>query len=238
MIKPKRVRQVKTPKADVPLTSITPRNAKQAEYLTALRTKDQVISIGPAGAGKTWLATCHAGQQLIVGKKERLIFTRPTISRKEHELGFLPGTADEKIEPWLVPIMDSLSDVMSTGTIARRRKEGSISYLPFQHMRGRTLKDAIVVLDEAQNCDLESLKMFVTRMGEGSQFLINGDLEQVDIKNSGLTTLMKIAKLYVPSVSVIEFGDEDIVRSVNTKQWVTGFRRYACNSVDQYNQLP
>jgi phosphate starvation-inducible PhoH-like protein len=203
------------------LTAQTP---NQCLYLTELRSREQVFGVGPAGTGKTYLAARHALQQVLAGRKKRLVIARPTVARKRHQIGFLPGSADEKLGPWLVPVLDSLADECGVAVVERMRKDGAITFLSFEHMRGRTLKDAVVILDEAQNCSYGDLRTFLTRTGENAQVLVNGDTDQCDIDDSGLADVLALIERHAVDAAVIRFTDDDVVRSEIARQWVRAFR--------------
>lgn len=192
---------------------ITPRSPNQAAYINAMRTHEMVFGIGPAGTGKTYLAVALAVSMYKEGLIDRLIFCRPAVEAGEN-LGFLPGDMQEKIDPYLRPIYDALHDSMPGDQIAKKIANGDIEIAPLAFMRGRTLKNAFVILDEAQNTTTMQMKMFLTRMGEGSRMVITGDASQVDLKpgvQSGLHEARSILR-DVEGVSFIEFGTEDVVR--------------------------
>jgi len=223
-------RQVKIDKSDAgtaELKPFEPLNATQATLFAALEHSDQVFAIGPAGTGKTYIAARKAIRKLILGQVERLIIARPTAAKAKHRLGFLPGKADDKIAPWLVPVLDGFKAEVSGATIEKMRKAGSIEFLPFEHMRGRSLSGAVVILDEAQNCDLGDLKLFLTRVGSGTQVIVCGDVDQVDIPDSGLASVLAMIEPCGISAVVVEFSDDDVVRSGIAKQWVKAFRTTA-----------
>jgi phosphate starvation-inducible PhoH-like protein len=204
---------------------LVPRNEAQSDLLDALNENLQVFAIGPAGTGKTYLAARHAIRQVLDARKERLFIARPTVSKQKHRMGFLPGNADDKLEPWLVPIMDALKVECSAATIAKMRHDKQIEFLAFEHMRGRTLANAVVILDEAQNCDLGDLKLFLTRTGDGTQIIVCGDMDQVDIPDTGLERVVNMIDEFDLTPDVIEFDDADVVRSPAAKEWVGAFSR-------------
>lgn len=192
---------------------ITPRSPRQAEYIEAIRSKEMVFGIGPAGTGKTYLAVALAVSMYKDGDIDRMIFCRPAVEAGEN-LGFLPGDMQEKIDPYLRPIYDALHDSMPGDQIAKKIANGDIEIAPLAFMRGRTLKNAFVILDEAQNTTSMQMKMFLTRMGEGTRMVITGDPSQVDLKPgvpSGLHEARAILK-GVEGIAMIEFGQEDVVR--------------------------
>lgn len=204
---------------------LTPKTETQKFYLECLNTETQVFAIGGAGTGKTYIASRFAIRKLVEGKYEKLIIARPTVANKRHELGFLPGNLEAKLRPWLVPILSSFGDEISPADVDKLKNLGKIEFLSFEHMRGRTFNDAIIILDEAQNCSYADLKLFLTRIGENSLTIVNGDTDQVDIADSGLETIIDLIYDYDLTPSVVEFTEEDVVRSANAKEWVTTFNK-------------
>lgn len=192
---------------------IAPRSPNQAAYIDAMRTHEMVFGIGPAGTGKTYLAVALAVSMYKEGLIDRLVFCRPAVEAGEN-LGFLPGDMQEKIDPYLRPIYDALHDSMPGDQIAKKVANGDIEIAPLAFMRGRTLKNAFVILDEAQNTTSMQMKMFLTRMGEGTRMVITGDPSQVDLKpgiQSGLHEARNILR-NVEGVAFVEFGTEDVIR--------------------------
>lgn len=203
---------------------LVPKTNMQAAYIEALEDGDQVFAVGGAGTGKTYIASRHALRQLLDGECDKVIVTRPTVTKKKHELGFLPGSLDDKLGPWLIPLVDAMKDETSSNEVKRLMREGKIEFLSFEHMRGRSLPDCVVILDEAQNCDLADLRMFLTRIGENTQVIVCGDTDQVDIPDSGLDAVVDmILKNRKTSATLIEFSDEDVVRSETAREWVEAF---------------
>jgi len=199
---------IKTPKK-----SVIPRSEKQKEYVRALRQSDIVISAGPAGTGKTFLAVA-VGLTLLLDKKiERIILSRPAVEAGER-LGFLPGDMKEKVDPYLRPLYDSLYDLFDFEKIQRMIEIGDIEIAPLAFMRGRTLKNSFAILDEAQNATDTQIKMFLTRIGENSKLVINGDPSQIDLPNKALSGLDRSKKLlgHLNEISVIDFDHSDVVR--------------------------
>ncbi len=192
---------------------ITPRSPTQAAYVRALLENELVFGLGPAGTGKTYLAVAVAASLLLEGAIDRIILTRPAIEAGER-LGFLPGGLEEKIDPYMRPLYDALYDMMPGEKVARRREAGDIEVAPLAYMRGRTLSNAFIILDEAQNTTPIQMKMFLTRMGERSRMVVTGDGSQVDLplgSKSGLTDALEtLAGL--PDIKVVKFGPEDVVR--------------------------
>ena len=199
---------IKTPKK-----SVIPRSEKQKNYVRALRESDIVISCGPAGTGKTFLAVAVALTMLLDKKIERIILSRPAVEAGER-LGFLPGDMREKVDPYLRPLYDSLYDLLDFEKIQKRIEIGDIEIAPLAFMRGRTLKNSFAILDEAQNATDTQIKMFLTRIGENSKIVINGDPSQIDLPNKSLSGLNKSKKLlgHLNEISVVDFDHSDVVR--------------------------
>ena len=199
---------IKTPKK-----SIIPRSEKQKEYVRALRQSDIVISAGPAGTGKTFLAVAVGLTMLLEKKIERIILSRPAVEAGER-LGFLPGDMKEKVDPYLRPLYDSLYDLFDFEKIQRMIEIGDIEIAPLAFMRGRTLKNSFTILDEAQNATDTQIKMFLTRIGENSKIVINGDPSQIDLPNKSMSGLDRSKKLlsHLNEISVVDFDHSDVVR--------------------------
>ena len=194
--------------------TIVPRSAMQIEYMRSLLKNDIIFALGPAGTGKTYLAVAQAVSQLMTGSVQRLILSRPAVEAGER-LGFLPGDMKEKVDPYLRPIYDALYDCMPPEQVERRIASGEIEIAPIAFMRGRTLGDAFVILDEAQNTTPAQMKMFLTRFGQNSRMLICGDPRQVDIpggdSQSGLADAVRRLE-GVEGIEMIRFTSEDVVR--------------------------
>lgn len=192
---------------------ISPRSTTQAAYLNAIDKHSMTFGIGPAGTGKTYLAVAAGVQLLTEGKVEKMIFSRPAVEAGEH-LGFLPGDMQEKIDPYLRPVYDALYDMLPQDQVVRMMASKQIEIAPLAFMRGRTLADAYVVLDEAQNTTAMQMKMFLTRMGERSKMIINGDITQTDLPNHQLSGLAEAVRLLRPikDIAFIEFTAADVVR--------------------------
>jgi len=193
--------------------SISPRSPGQAEYLVAMRDHELTFGVGPAGTGKTYLAAAMAISHMIEGKVRRLILSRPAVEAGER-LGFLPGDMKEKVDPYLRPLYDALYDMLPRDQVEKRIEAGSIEIAPLAFMRGRTLSEAFVILDEAQNTTPAQMKMFLTRLGEGSRMVVNGDLSQVDLPRgvkSGLRDALDTLR-GVKGVAVKRFNADDVVR--------------------------
>ncbi len=199
---------IKTPKK-----SVIPRSEKQKNYVSALKESDVIISTGPAGTGKTFLAVAVALTMLLDKRIERIILSRPAVEAGER-LGFLPGDMREKVDPYLRPLYDSLYDLLDFEKIQKRIEIGDIEIAPLAFMRGRTLKNSFAILDEAQNATDIQIKMFLTRIGENSKIVINGDPSQVDLPNKSLSGLNKSKKLlgHLKEISVVDFDHTDVVR--------------------------
>jgi len=199
---------IKTPKK-----SIIPRSKKQKEYVKALKESQIVMSLGPAGTGKTYLAVAAALTMLIEKKVERIILSRPAVEAGE-KLGFLPGDMKDKIDPYLRPLYDSLYDLLDYNKIQKKIESGEIEIAPLAFMRGRTLKNSFAILDEAQNATETQIKMFLTRIGENSRLVVNGDPSQIDLPNknqSGLAKSQDILK-NIKEISIINFSHQDVMR--------------------------
>ena len=199
---------IKTPKK-----TVIPRSAKQKKYVKALRDSEIVISAGPAGTGKTFLAVAVALSLLLEKKIERIILSRPAVEAGER-LGFLPGDMREKVDPYLRPLYDSLYDLLDFEKIQKKIEVGDIEIAPLAFMRGRTLKNSFAILDEAQNATDTQIKMFLTRIGENLKIVVNGDPSQIDLPNKSLSGLNHSKKLlgHLKEISVVDFDHNDVVR--------------------------
>ena len=199
---------IKTPKR-----SVIPRSKKQKEYVRSLKTNQITISLGPAGTGKTYLAVAVALTMLLEKKVERIILSRPAVEAGER-LGFLPGDMKDKIDPYLRPLYDSLYDLLDYDRIQRKIESGAIEIAPLAFMRGRTLKNSFAILDEAQNATETQIKMFLTRIGENSKLVVNGDPSQVDLPNKNQSGLIKSQAILksIKEISVINFDHQDVMR--------------------------
>ena len=199
---------IKTPKK-----SIIPRSEKQKDYVRALRENDIIISAGPAGTGKTFLAVAVGLTMLLEKKIERIILSRPAVEAGER-LGFLPGDMKEKVDPYLRPLYDSLYDLFDFEKIQRMIEIGDIEIAPLAFMRGRTLKNSFAILDEAQNATDTQIKMFLTRIGENSKIVVNGDPTQIDLPNKNMSGLVRSKELlgHLNEIAVVDFDHSDVVR--------------------------
>jgi phosphate starvation-inducible PhoH-like protein len=205
---------------------VTARTPVQKIYMEALRKYALVLGTGPAGTGKTYLAVAAAAAALSAGEVDRIILSRPAVEAGER-LGFLPGDMKEKVDPYLRPLYDALYDVLPAHTVARGLTEGTIEIAPIAFMRGRTLRDAFIILDEAQNTTPQQMKMFLTRLGEGSRMVVNGDPSQVDLPfgiTSGLAQATFLLK-DVEGVAHIAFTEADIVRHPLVSRIVAAYDR-------------
>lgn len=199
----------------------------QQEYIQAIRENTLTFGIGPAGTGKTYLAMAAAVEALLAGGVRRIILTRPAVEAGER-LGFLPGGLTEKVDPYLRPLYDALWDMLGPDETTRLTERGTIEIAPLAYMRGRTLNDACVVLDEAQNTSPEQMKMFLTRLGFNSKMVITGDTTQTDLpsaQRSGLTVVRSIIS-GIPGVAFVELGSRDVVRHRIVAAIVEAYERY------------
>ncbi len=205
---------------------VTARTPTQADYLRAIDESELVFAEGPAGTGKTYLAVAKAVERLVRGDVERIILSRPAVEAGE-QLGFLPGDMREKVDPYLRPLYDALHDMMPAQQVQKRLESGEIEVAPLAFMRGRTLANAFVILDEAQNTTAVQMKMFLTRLGENSRMVITGDLSQVDLPRgtrSGLRDACE-ALSHVDAIRFLKFQDADVVRHPLVGKIVRAYRR-------------
>jgi phosphate starvation-inducible PhoH-like protein len=206
---------------------VMPKSVNQRKYLDAIEQHDIVFGIGPAGTGKTYLAMAQAVSFLVAKRVSRIILARPAVEAGE-KLGFLPGDLQEKVNPYLRPLYDALYDMMEIERADRMLERGTIEVAPIAFMRGRTLNDAFVILDEAQNTTSEQMKMFLTRLGYGSKAVITGDVTQIDLptaRASGLVEALKVIK-GVEGISFVHFDDKDVVRHPLVQQIVKAYEAY------------
>lgn len=195
------------------LKHINPRTATQAQFVEAMNTHDMVFGMGPAGTGKTYLAVAKAVDEMLANRVEKIILTRPAVEAGEN-LGFLPGDLKEKIDPYLRPLYDALYEMLPRDVVGKKIANGEIEIAPLAYMRGRTLTHAMIILDEAQNTTPMQMKMFLTRLGEGSRMVINGDLTQTDLPRGGVSGLAEAERILkkVPEIAFVEFTNKDVVR--------------------------
>lgn len=203
--------------------AIKPLNDAQAAYINALKVHPQTVVLGPAGTGKTWIAATYAADLLRERRIEKIILTRPNVPCGR-SLGFFPGSLEEKFAPWAAPVIDAIRERIGTGAYEIAVKNGDIEMVPFEVMRGRSWKDAFILLDEAQNASPAEMKTFLTRIGEDCTVVINGDISQCDLREtSGLYTILQMIEKQALPVPVIEFTLNDIVRSGICEMWVRAF---------------
>ena len=210
---------------------VVPKSVTQKKYLDAIEQHDIVFGIGPAGTGKTYLAMAQAVSFLLSKRVSRIILARPAVEAGE-KLGFLPGDLQEKVNPYLRPLYDALYDMMDLERAERLLERGTIEVAPIAFVRGRTLNDAFVILDEAQNTTSEQMKMFLTRLGFGSKAVITGDVTQIDLptgRTSGLVEAMKVIG-HVQGISFIHFDEKDVVRHALVQQIVKAYEAYGGGS--------
>lgn len=205
---------------------ISPKSVVQKHYIDAIRCHDIVIGIGPAGTGKTYLAMAMAIASLVKKEIDRIILTRPAVEAGE-KLGFLPGDLYEKVNPYLRPLYDALHDMMDLEKASRLLQKGIIEVAPLAFMRGRTLNDSFVILDEAQNTTAEQMKMFLTRLGFSSKAVITGDITQIDLpagKPSGLVQIQRILDK-IQGIKFVYFSEKDVVRHPLVQEIIVAYER-------------
>jgi phosphate starvation-inducible protein PhoH and related proteins len=207
---------------------IVPINEKQSAYLDALKSSAQVAVLGPAGTGKTWIAATYAADLYRQRRIDKIILTRPNVP-SGRSLGFFPGGLNEKFAPWVAPVVEAIVERIGRAAYDIAVKNDDIQLVPFEVMRGRSWKDAFILLDEAQNATPAEMKTFLTRVGENCTVVINGDVSQCDLReSSGLTTVLHLIKSQGLPVPVIEFTRDDIVRSGQCAMWVAAFAEAGC----------
>jgi phosphate starvation-inducible PhoH-like protein len=218
--------------------NVTPKTLNQKLYIEAIEKYDMVFGIGPAGTGKTYLAVSMAVRALLDKKISRIVLTRPAVEAGER-LGFLPGTLQEKIDPYLKPLYDALYDMLDVERVDRHLERGVIEIAPIAFMRGRTLNDSFVILDEAQNTTPEQMKMFVTRIGYNSKAVITGDITQVDLPLGKMSGLIEARNVIsgVEGISFIHFNERDVVRHPLVQRIVRAYESYNAQSVARQQPL-
>ena len=207
---------------------VAPKSVNQRRYLDAIERHDIVFGIGPAGTGKTYLAMAEAVSFLLAKKVTRIVLARPAVEAGE-KLGFLPGDLQEKVNPYLRPLYDALYDMLDVERVERLLDRGTIEIAPIAFMRGRTLNDAFVILDEAQNTTSEQMKMFLTRLGFGSKAVVTGDITQIDLptgRTSGLIEAMKVVS-NIDGIAFVYFDERDVVRHKLVQQIVKAYESYS-----------
>ena len=206
-----------------PLSGIVPKTENQGKLLEALRSSRQVFILGPAGTGKTYVTATYAADLYSMNKIDKIVITRPHVAVGK-ELGFLKGDLQEKTMPWALPVLDVLEKHLGKGAVETGIKAGNIEMAPLALMRGRSFDNAFIIVDETQNITTHELKMLLTRVGEGTTIVLNGDVQQSDLKEAdGLTKVIHMAKKHMLPVPIIEFNMDDIIRSDITKMWVKTF---------------
>lgn len=206
---------------------VRPKTVGQKNYVNAIRKNTITLGVGPAGTGKTYLAVALAVRAFKAHEVHKIILTRPAVEAGE-KLGFLPGDLQNKVDPYLRPLYDALFDMFGAETFARHMEKSTIEVAPLAYMRGRTLDDAFIILDEAQNTTSEQIKMFLTRLGEGSRMVITGDVTQIDLpekRRSGLIEAMKVLR-HVDDVATIRFTDKDVVRHKLVQDIIKAYENY------------
>jgi len=225
--KPKRTRRKTNYKgAEKKATSgIVAKTHKQKEFLDALQVSSQVFVLGPAGTGKTYVTATYAADLYTTKQIDKIVITRPHVAVGK-ELGFLKGDLTEKTMPWALPVLDVLEKHLGKGAVETGIKNGNIEMAPLALMRGRSFDSAFIIVDETQNITTHELKMLLTRVGEGTTIVLNGDVQQSDLKEAdGLSKVIHLAKKYMLPVPIIEFGVDDIIRSDITAMWVKTFMK-------------
>src|SRR4051812_5918521 len=206
---------------------LAPKSVNQRRYLEAIERNDMVFGIGPAGTGKTYLAVAMAVSALINKQVARIILTRPAVEAGER-LGFLPGTLQEKVDPYLRPLYDALYDMLEADKVEKLLERNTIEIAPIAFMRGRTLNDSFIILDEAQNSTPEQIKRVLTRLGFNSKMVINGDITQIDLPNARRSGLIEATEVLkgVEGISFVQFDDKDVVRHTLVQRIVRSYEKY------------
>mgnify|MGYP001403331240 FL=1 len=209
-----------------PRKSVIARSKKQSDYIKALKEKDIIMALGPAGTGKSFLAVSVAITMLMEKKVERVILSRPAVEAGE-KLGFLPGDMKEKVDPYLKPLYDALYDLFGFEKIEKKIESGEIEIAPLAFMRGRTLKNSYAILDEAQNATVTQIKMFLTRIGENSKLVVNGDPSQIDLLNKSHSGLVKSKNILnkIKEIEIVEFDHKDVVRHPLVSKIIQAYKK-------------
>jgi phosphate starvation-inducible PhoH-like protein len=217
---------------------LAPKTVMQRRYLEAIERNDLVFGIGPAGTGKTYLAVAMAIQALIGKRVSRIILTRPAVEAGE-KLGFLPGSLQEKIDPYLRPLYDALYDMLESDKVEKLLERTSIEVAPLAFMRGRTLNDSFIILDEAQNSTSEQMKMVLTRQGFNSKMVVTGDLTQIDLPNGRRSGLLDAAEILkgVEGISFVNFDERDVVRHSLVQRIVRAYEKYNADVAERQLSL-
>lgn len=220
----KRTRRVKT-KFDDDKSHLTlvPKTEKQKDYIEALNEASQVVVFGPSGTGKTYVVSTYAASLYHTKQIDKIVITRPHVAVGK-DLGYLKGDLEDKTKPWALPVLDVLEEHLGKGVVDTGIKNGNIEIAPLALMRGRSFNNAFIICDETQNITFHELKMLLTRVGEGTKLVLNGDIMQSDLKEAdGLSKVVHLVKKYMLPVPIVEFEVDDIIRSSMTKMWVECF---------------
>lgn len=204
---------------------LLPKTEAQALYIEALKDSSQCVVFGPAGTGKTYVVSTYAANEYHLKNIDKIVITRPHVAVGK-DIGFLPGSLEEKCQPWALPVIDVLERKLGKNVVETGLKNGNIETVPLALIRGRSFDNTLMIVDEAQNLTVEELKALVTRVGEGSQLVINGDVQQSDLRQGdGLSKLVHLVKKHQLPIPIIEFTVDDIIRSDVTAMWVKTFMK-------------
>jgi phosphate starvation-inducible PhoH-like protein len=215
-------------------TKVAPKSVNQKRYVDSIRRNTVTFGIGPAGTGKTWLAVAMAAAALQRREVNRIILTRPAVEAGER-LGFLPGDLMAKVDPYLRPLFDALQDMIDPEKVSQHLERGAIEVAPLAYMRGRTLNDSFIILDEAQNTSPEQMKMFLTRLGFGSKMVVTGDITQVDLPRDQKSGLIVVNEILdgIDGVDFVRFGGEDVVRHKLVQRIVEAYDEHAARQAPE-----
>ncbi len=216
---------------------VKPKTLGQKKYIDMINGNTIVFGVGPAGTGKTYLAVAMAVKAFRAKEVSRIILTRPAVEAGE-KLGFLPGDLQQKVDPYLRPLYDALFDMLGADNFQKCHEKGSIEVAPLAYMRGRTLDDSFIILDEAQNTTPEQMKMFLTRLGFNSKIVVTGDITQIDLpdgKKSGLKEAVKILK-DIPDIATVRFTEKDVVRHRLVQDIIKAYEKYGERNNDKYKK--